>query len=154
MFGNSKKKVEQTSTSVKKTNGGASNGFNNLVKGTKIEGNVTSESDIRIDGVIVGVLKCSAKVIIGPSGLVEGEVICQNAMIEGRFDGKLVVSELLTVKETAQITGEVKTNKLVVQSGAKFNVSCTMGSQQSNGAKGVATMPKVSAVTKGIKQSA
>ncbi len=153
MFGNNKKKEEMANPATKKSNGSPSNGFNNLVKGTKIEGNVTSDSDIRIDGIIVGTLKCSAKVIIGPSGLVEGEVICQNAMIEGRFDGNITVSELLTVKETAQITGEVKTDKLVVQSGATFNVSCTMGSKHSNASKGTASTPKT-ATAKGVKQPA
>ncbi len=104
-----------------------SNGLNSLVKGTMVEGTINSDSDIRIDGKIKGKLICDSKVIIGPSGEVEGEIDCLNAVIEGKFEGKLNVKELLNVRESAAINGEVNTNKLIVQSGAVFNVSCTMG---------------------------
>lgn len=128
MFG-SKKKENPTSKSVLPSS--TSNSLNSLVKGTKVEGTVSSESDIRIDGTIIGTLTCKAKVIIGPSGVVEGDVKCENAVIEGRFEGNLDVAQLLTIKETAQVNGDVKTNKLLVQSGAVFNVSCRMGSGHS-----------------------
>jgi len=111
-----------------------SNSLNALVKGTVIEGTLRCESDLRVDGSIKGKLNCLAKLIIGPTGSVEGEIRCQNAVIEGRFKGNLQVSELLNVRETAEIDGEITTNKLLVQSGAKFNVSCKMESGSSNGA--------------------
>lgn len=111
-----------------------SHALNTLVNGTVIEGTIKSESDIRVDGIIKGSLNCNAKVIIGPNGFVEGEVRCQNAVIEGKFDGVLQVSELLNVRESAKVNGEVSTNKLIVQSGAVFNVNCQMGaSSKSNG---------------------
>ncbi|MCB0546334.1 MAG: polymer-forming cytoskeletal protein [Phaeodactylibacter sp.] len=101
--------------------------LNSLVNGTVVEGTVKSESDIRIDGTIKGKLFCDAKVIIGPTGFVEGEIRCQNAVIEGKFEGNIQVSELLNIRETAAISGEVVTSKLIVQSGATFNVTCSMG---------------------------
>lgn len=107
--------------------------LNALVKGTTVEGTINCDSDLRIDGTIKGKLICKAKVIIGPTGVVEGEIKCQNAVIEGRFKGILVVTELLNVRETADIDGEITTNKLLVQSGAKFNVSCHMDQSGSNG---------------------
>jgi len=107
-----------------------SGGLNSLVKGTVMEGNITAESDFRVDGKIKGTLVCKAKVIIGPSGSVEGEIRCQSAMIEGHLEGKITVSEILNIRETASVNGEVKTNKLIVQSGAGFNVTCVMGDQQ------------------------
>ena len=82
---------------------GASNALNSLVKGTKVEGTVSSESDIRIDGIIVGTLNCKSKVIIGPTGAIEGDVKCENAVIEGRFEGNLKVNQLLTVKDSAEV---------------------------------------------------
>ena len=106
------------------------NAINSIVRGTKIEGSVTAEKDIRIDGVIKGSLTCSAKVIIGPAGLVDGEVKCQNAVIEGKFYGILKVTELLSVKETAEIVGDVTTTKLSVTPGAIFDVTCTMKAVQ------------------------
>jgi len=75
---------------------------------------------------VKGKIYCDAKVIIGPSGTVEGEISCQNAVIEGRFEGVLEVKELLNVRETAFINGDVSTGKLIVQPGAVFNVVCKM----------------------------
>ena len=96
----------------------ASHSLNSLVKGTSLVGDITSQSDIRIDGKIKGNLNCSAKVIIGPTGEVEGNVDCKSAVIEGTFDGVLHVNELLSIAETARVTGEVRYNKLIVQPGA------------------------------------
>lgn len=126
MFGGNNKK--ETSTNSKASSGpSTSQGLNSLVKGTVVEGTVKSETDIRIDGTIKGKLHCDAKVIIGPSGYVEGEIRCKNAVIEGKFEGNLQVTELLNVRESASISGEVLTEKLIVQSGATFNVTCSMG---------------------------
>ena len=126
MFGGNNKKEASKgkSSSFMPT---TSHALNSLVKGTVVEGTVKSESDIRIDGTIKGKLFCDAKVIIGPTGYVEGEIRCQNAVIEGKFEGNLHVAELLNIREAATISGEVATNKLIVQSGATFNVSCSMG---------------------------
>lgn len=129
MFGS--KKPESTTTAAttvaaKTTATESSNALNSLVKGTVVEGTITSENDIRVDGIIKGSLICKAKVIVGPTGFIEGEVKCQNAMIEGKISGKLRVVELLSVKETAEVVGDVTTGKLLVQPGAVFNVTCYM----------------------------
>ena len=127
MFVSKKTEVDNTTTtSVKTTAPEPTNALNSLVKGTTVEGTITSESDIRVDGIIKGVLSCNAKVIIGPTGFIEGEVRCQNAVIEGKFFGKLRVNELLSIKETAEVVGDVTTDKLLVQPGAVFNVTCKM----------------------------
>jgi cytoskeletal protein CcmA (bactofilin family) len=124
MFGNKKAEPVQA-----KTNGAAPVGnlaLNSLVKGTFVEGTVSSESDIRIDGTIKGTLTCKAKVILGPTGIIEGEIKCINAVIEGKFQGTLYVEELLQIRETAEVTGDVYTNKLNVQPGANFNGAVKM----------------------------
>ena len=127
MFGNSKSSEEAKTPSI-------AGALNALVKGTVVEGTVRCDSDLRVDGTIKGKLTCKSKVIIGPTGVVEGEIDCQNAVIEGRFKGVLNVSELLNVRETAEVDGEITTNKLLVQSGARFNVSCKMEVGKTNGA--------------------
>jgi cytoskeletal protein CcmA (bactofilin family) len=132
MFGNSKN-ASDTKTSTTSSPSASASGLNALVKGTSVEGNIKCESDLRIDGTIKGKLHCKAKVIIGPTGAVEGEIICQNAVIEGRFKGTLSVSELLNVRETAEVDGDISTNKLIVQSGARFNVACKMEVGVTNG---------------------
>ena len=125
MFGNKSKEDSTKMTTT--TTGSNPNALNSLVKGTVVEGTVTSESDLRVDGIIKGILVCNAKVIIGPTGSVIGDIKCVNAIIEGHFEGKLRVSELLNVRETAEVKGDILTNKLIVQAGASFNVVCDMG---------------------------
>ncbi len=124
MFGNNKK-PDNSNISAN------SSALNSLVQGTIVEGTVRAESDIRVDGIIHGDLTCSAKVIIGPTGEIKGEVKCVNAMIDGKFEGKLYVEDLLTVRETAIVNGDIHTGKLIVQSGAVFNVTCDMGKSNS-----------------------
>ena len=131
MFGNSKNES--------KTNGVIStpstSSSNSLVQGTSIEGNVHAEKDIRIDGTMNGTLICKGKLIIGPTGSVIGDVQCENAVIEGRFEGVMSVGEVLHVKETAKVEGDIATQKLIVQPGSIFNVKCKMGSSASTSRK-------------------
>jgi cytoskeletal protein CcmA (bactofilin family) len=121
MFANTKNTDETKNTSAP-----VSSGLNALVKGTSVEGTVKCESDIRIDGTITGDLICKAKVIVGPTGYIEGEITCQNAVVEGKIKGVLNVYDVLNIRETAEIDGTISTGKLIVQSGAKFNVACKM----------------------------
>ena len=127
MFGGNNNKKEASKGKSSSFMPTTSHALNSLVNGTVVEGTVKSENDIRIDGAIKGKLFCEAKVIIGPTGYVEGEIRCQNAVIEGKFEGNLHVAELLNIREAAAVSGEVVTNKLIVQSGATFNVTCSMG---------------------------
>ncbi|MCB0663510.1 MAG: polymer-forming cytoskeletal protein [Saprospiraceae bacterium] len=104
-----------------------SHGLNSIVQGTALTGDINAGNDIRIDGTIKGNLTCKSKVIVGPTGVIEGDVHCQNAVVEGKFKGNLTVRELLHVKESASMEGKIYTGKIIVQSGAVFNVSCQMG---------------------------
>ena len=80
---------------------------NRIVEGTKIEGSIETNADIRLDGVLVGDLNVSGRLVIGPKGAVEGDVNCVNADIEGRIKGNVIVKEGLVVKASAMIEGEV-----------------------------------------------
>ncbi len=118
MFGSKKNTKNETENKVTENR---SSGLNSLVKGTIIEGNITSDADIRIDCKIIGNLDCKSRVIIGPHGSVDGTVKCANALIEGDFNGKLFVKELLHVKETGVLNAEVQYGKLKIDSGAIYN---------------------------------
>ncbi|HRG32661.1 MAG: polymer-forming cytoskeletal protein [Saprospiraceae bacterium] len=127
MFGN---KNTQAKEPVKGVSGAPTQGaLNSLVMGTIIEGTINADNDIRIDGLLKGVLICKGKVIIGPKGQIEGEIKAQNAVIEGQFKGSLIIEDLLQIKETAHVEGEINTDKLSVSPGAKFNVVSKMASQ-------------------------
>lgn len=99
---------------------------NILAKNTKIVGDLSSEGDFRIDGILEGTLTTNGRVIIGLEGSVKGNVHCDNAEVEGRFSGELKVSKMLTVKSTAIISGDVVLGKLSVEPGATFNATCAM----------------------------
>ena len=99
---------------------------NVIGKNTKFIGDIISEGDFRIDGTIEGTIKTSGRIIIGKEGLIKGAAICSYADIEGAVSGKLNVENLLTLKATANIQGDVAMDKLSVEPGAIFNVSCSM----------------------------
>lgn len=99
---------------------------NIIGKNTSITGDVSSEGDFRIDGIVEGTIKTSGRVVIGQSGTVNGKVFCNNADVEGKFSGELSVNSLLTLKSTANISGEVVIGKLSVEPGAEFNATCSM----------------------------
>lgn len=126
MFGNSNNDQKNKSNGASSA---SSTATNSLVQGTSIEGSIQADKDIRIDGTLSGSLNCKGKVIIGPTGFISGEITCENAVVEGRFEGVLIVGDVLHVKETAKVEGDVSTLKLVVQPGSIFNVKCKMGAQ-------------------------
>jgi len=99
---------------------------NRISKGAVIEGDVKSETDIRIDGKIKGILHCTAKVVIGSTGIFEGDMQCKEASLEGQVTGKMDISGLLTIKKSARIEGEVYYKRLIVEEGANITGSLTM----------------------------
>ena len=106
---------------------------NSIAFGTTLKGDVKSNGDFRVDGEIEGTLKCEGKLVLGQQGKIIGEVTCDNAEILGVFNGKLAVAQLLSLKTTAKVDGEVTTGKLSIEPGAFFNGSCNMnGSVKAN----------------------
>ena len=99
---------------------------NRISKNTKIVGDINSDGDFRIDGTLEGTLKTNGRVIIGVDGFIQGNVEASNAEIEGKFSGTLKVENVLTIKSTASISGDVSIGKLSVEPGAAFNATCEM----------------------------
>ena len=100
---------------------------NIIGQGTSILGDINSNGDIRVDGTLKGSIKTEGKVVLGKEGVVEGDVICQNADISGVIKAKITVSNLLSLKDTAKLNGDIVTNKLSIEPGAEFTGSCSMG---------------------------
>jgi len=101
--------------------------FNALTAGSKIVGNITADSDFRIDGQIEGDLNCSGKVVIGEAGRVKGTIVCQQAEILGLMEGKITCHQQLSLRVNGKINGDVHTKTLIVEPGALFNGTCSMG---------------------------
>ena len=101
--------------------------INMIGVGTTITGDVNSNGDLRIDGTLKGSVATEGKVVLGKNGIIEGDVVCNNADIAGEIKAKITVSQLLTLKSTAKLKGDIVTNKLSIEPGAVFSGSCSMG---------------------------
>ena len=108
--------------------------FNALTAGSKIVGNITADSDFRIDGLIEGDLQCTGKVVIGEAGRIKGTVNCQNAEIMGTMEGKINCSQQMSLRSSGKILGDVHTKTLIVEPGAQFNGTCAMSNEAAKAA--------------------
>ncbi|WP_171595131.1 bactofilin family protein [Marinifilum caeruleilacunae] len=102
-------------------------GHNMINEGTSITGDVKASRDIRIDGLLNGKMEVNGKVVIGNSGKIEGDVNCKTIDVSGRVEGNIIASEMVNLKSTALILGNITTDKISVEPGAKFTGSCKMG---------------------------
>lgn len=109
-----------------KTNGG-SNGTTLIGAGTTVKGDISSKSDLRIDGTIVGNINCASKIVIGASGLVEGDISGNQADIVGKVSGNIRAKDLLQLRGDCVISGDIYAGKLQVEPTATFNGQCHMG---------------------------
>lgn len=110
-----------------KKNASANSSSQNIIsQGTNIKGDFVSEGGLRIDGTLEGNIKTKGKIVVGKTGFIKGNVEGVDAYFEGKFAGKLNLTNALTLKSTAHIEGEVVLGKLEVEPGATFNVTCAM----------------------------
>lgn len=100
--------------------------LNKIVKGTIIKGDILSDGDIRIDGEVTGSITTKAKLVLGSTGRIEGEVRCKNAEVQGEIRAQLHVEELLSLKSTAKVLGDIYTDKLAIEAGAKLTGTVKM----------------------------
>ncbi len=118
MFNNKEARKEQVELS---------NSSTQIMKGTTVEGNIETFGNVRVEGKIIGNIKSKSKIALGDSSFVEGNIISQNAEIAGEVKGTVDVTEVLTLKATAVIKGDIVTGKLVVEAGAVWNGTIKMG---------------------------
>ena len=120
---NSKK--SETEMITEKTNVG--NGTTLISAGTTLKGDISSNADLRIDGTIIGNINCTAKIVIGSSGLVEGDIFGNHADIVGKISGNIRVKELLQLRGECVVNGNIYAAKLQIEPTATFNGQCHMG---------------------------
>jgi len=100
--------------------------INIITDGTVIKGDIIATGDFRLDGTLQGNIQINGKLVIGDSGIVNGNVLCQNANIIGTVNGNLSVKELLSLHSTARVRGDILINKLSIEPGAIFSGKCRM----------------------------
>lgn len=94
--------------------------------GTKFVGDIETNGDLRVDGIIEGNILSKGKLVLGVAGNIKGTIKCANAEIAGHFEGKVEVSELLSLRSSSVFKGEMSIGKLSIEPGAVFNGTCVM----------------------------
>lgn len=100
--------------------------INIITNGTIIKGDITATGDFRLDGTLEGNIQLNGKLVVGDTGVVNGNVLCMNANIIGTVNGNLSVKELLSLHTTARVRGDILINKLSIEPGAVFTGKCCM----------------------------
>ena len=104
---------------------------NSIGKGSVLDGSINAPGDIRVDGVVKGALIAGGRLVLGQVGKIEGDVQCGSAVISGELKANITSKELLILKETAKLYGDIKTEKISIEPGAMFSGRCEMGHSQS-----------------------
>lgn len=118
--------------STSKTQPADASSVNLIGNGTKIVGDITSAGDVRIDGHLLGNIVIAGKFVLGANGVVEGNITSVHADLSGEVKGTVNVSDTLSLKSTAKINGDIITARLVIEPGALFTGTCTMGAKVKN----------------------
>lgn len=121
MFG--KKETEKNSAKAARQTTGA---VSTIAAGTTVNGDMESDSDMRIDGNIIGNVYCKAKIVLGESGIVQGNINAASADLFGTVNGNVDVKELLCLKSKCTVNGNVSTKRLQIEPNATFNGQCKM----------------------------
>lgn len=119
LFGKSAPKTEELNGKNKIQQGPEAH--NHIGVGTYMKGELNAPGLLRVDGTIIGDVNCDTKVVFGPQALLEGTLTAQNAEIAGEVKGKLIVKEVLTLKSTAKLQGEIQYGQIQAEKGAIMN---------------------------------
>ena len=120
--------------------------INRIVEGTVIEGVIRSESNLRIDGEFTGELITKGRLVVGPKGKVQGTVHCLCCDVEGMLEGEVTVLELLAMKSTSTVQGDLYYGQLSVEAGARALGTFRMGVAKDKPTKSTKTASKADAM--------
>lgn len=110
------------------------NGTTLISAGTTVKGDISSNSDLRIDGTVSGNINSTSKIVVGSTGVVEGDIAGNQADIVGKVSGNIRTKDLLQLRGDCVINGNLFAGKLQVEPTAKFNGQCHMGVNNEEGA--------------------
>lgn len=98
-------------------------------KGTIIEGAIRVQNSLRLDGKVIGNILTTDSLIIGKEGEIEGEIRVKNAVVGGTVKGHIFASGKVVLEARSNVNGEIKTAKLAINDGAKFEGHCVMNDE-------------------------
>ncbi|MFH1540298.1 MAG: polymer-forming cytoskeletal protein [Elusimicrobiota bacterium] len=97
-----------------------------IAKGTKVEGDITSDGTIRVDGEILGHILKATGVIVGKTGKVGGNLNAEDVAVGGEVSGNVTVLNTLELFSTARVVGNIEAQTLSIQEGAVLEGKCTV----------------------------
>ena len=95
--------------------------------GMRLVGECTTDGTIRVEGSVQGAVRAGKAIVVGKGGVIEGDVITQDAVVSGRVSGTLVAESRLELQSTCHIEGEVKARRMQLEEGAVLNGTVHMG---------------------------
>ncbi len=99
-------------------------------KGSEVEGRLSVQNSVRVDGRLKGELKCSGLLVIGEEGYVEANIQAKEVVVGGKVQGSVEASHKVVLQSSASVIGDLKTRLLVVEEGAVFQGNCTSGAPE------------------------
>lgn len=106
-----------------------SNTLNIIGFGSEIKGEIVTNGDIRIDGVLQGNIAVKGKIVVGETGRIIGNIACKQCDVIGNVEGNIISQDLLSLKATCNVVGDMVCTKLSIEPGAKFSGKCDMNQQ-------------------------
>lgn len=106
------------------------NSVSRISEGTSVVGEIKSSNDIRVDGQVKGKLYSEGRIVVGEHATLEGTLLCSNLDLWGKVQGDIYVKDLLSLKGTSSVTGDLHVRKLQVEIGAELNGTCKMISEE------------------------
>ena len=98
-----------------------------IAAGTRFEGEVRSNGVVKVEGEVVGTVRAARQVLIARGGRVEGDVVTQEAVVGGVVEGSVVGEDRVEVQAGSVVTGDIGTQRLIVQEGGEVNGQVQMG---------------------------
>ncbi|MDZ7267923.1 MAG: polymer-forming cytoskeletal protein [candidate division KSB1 bacterium] len=128
---NPKPVVPRTTTSQPSKNvmedTGKTGDLNTIIgKGAVIDGTIKVQNSMRLDGRVTGHILTTDALVVGKDGEIRGEVRTKNAVIGGLVNGQVFASGKVVLESRAVLKGDIKTTKLMVNDGARFDGNCSM----------------------------
>ncbi len=110
-------------------------------KGMKVEGKLSFEKTVRIDGSFKGEINSPGTLVVGENGFVEGHIKVNTALITGEVKGTVDARERVELHSPARVNGDIKTPTLIIGEGTAFDGNCVMlkggSSETGDASKGV-----------------
>ncbi len=106
------------------------NNVSRISQGAAIRGDLSSSTDIRIDGQVDGTLFSEGKVVVGETARLSGRLFATHVDFWGKIDGDIFVKDTLSLKSSAVVNGNIHVRKIQVEMGAQINGSFKMISEQ------------------------